>query len=380
MNDISSIGKRSGTITVVLLSFLLFYFPSVLAIFSHGDEPRMWIVTSIVMATFYSAIFCINYFRLVPVFLIKSDRKGLYVVANLCIIIAICTLIALWFETQGGLPGPKHRKAVDLTAAQFLMNYLKFVIRDGVMMVLAAGLAYAMRLSQERENVRRRQLELNAEQRQIELKSLKAQLNPHFLFNSLNNIYALIGFAPEQAQEALHELSGMLRFMIYDSGEASVPLQKEVNFIRNYVKLMKLRLSKEVDVKCETVMEYPGELHIAPLLFLTLVENAFKHSGPNGVCNFISIRITTGEGYLTGIVKNSYPVMDCGITDSDNRKTGVGLENVRRQLTLLYADKYSLQTNALNGIFTAEIKIAIEALENGVVSASRMPSGEVSGI
>ena len=79
----------------------------------------------------------------------------------------------------------------------------------------------------KRENVRRRELMLNAEQRQIELKSLKAQLNPHFLFNSLNNIYALIGFAPERAQEALHELSGMLRFMIYDSASSFVPLSKK---------------------------------------------------------------------------------------------------------------------------------------------------------
>lgn len=144
------------------------------------------------------------------------------------------------------------------------MGYLRFVVRDGIMMVLSIALAYALRLAQDRENMRRKRLELEAEQRRIELKSLKAQLNPHFLFNSLNNIYALIAISPERAQKALHDLSGMLRFMIYDAANSFVPLQKEMQFISDYVELMKLRLSSGIRLDCAITTSGSEGLTIAP--------------------------------------------------------------------------------------------------------------------
>ncbi|MDE6336250.1 MAG: histidine kinase [Muribaculaceae bacterium] len=354
----------------MLLAFLLFYFPSVLTLLSEHGEPRMWTVTGVVMATFYTVVFCVNYFWLVPWLLEHPEKRSLYFIVNLVLILAVCCLIPIWFEASGGLPLPKGHRHKTITTAQYLIGYLRFIIRDGIMMVLSAALAYALRLSEARERLRRRDLELSAEKRQIELKSLKAQLNPHFLFNSLNNIYALIGFAPERAQTALHDLSNMLRFMIYESGSTAVTLSKEMQFIADYTALMKLRLNSNIKVECD-VMEFPpSDIQVTPLLFLTLVENAFKHVAPlpDGK-GFIKIKIGIENSQLVGIVSNTFN--DSKLQHSaDSSESGVGLENVRRQLRLLYPDSHTFtidkSANLIDqspNIFTATISIALISLK-----------------
>lgn len=374
MNDSKFlVSKWGGTATVRLLAFLLFYFPSVLALFSDNHEPRLWTVTGVIMATFYTVVFCVNYFWLVPWTLIKNDRKSFYFIINFFLILAVCSLIPLWFELTGGLPMPEGKHRETFTTSQYLLGYLRFIIRDGIMMVLAAALALALRLSDAREKLRRRDLELSAEKRQIELMSLKAQLNPHFLFNSLNNIYALIGFAPERAQTALHELSSMLRFMIYDSGSASVDLAKEIRFISDYTALMKLRLNNNIEVKCALIENPAPDLRIAPLLFLTLVENAFKHVSPlpEGK-GFIDINIDIEGAHLVGTISNSYDNTK-GRTTSPS-ESGVGLSNVRRQLRLLYPDSHSFSITDTDNIFTASISIPLSRLTQSQNHASPLSS------
>lgn len=351
-----------GTATVILLSFLLFYLPSVLVIFGRGHEPASFMIINVAMATLYTAVFCLNYFWLVPEMLIRNDRKPLYFIINILIIISLCSIVPALMDAIGWVPGRRHRPHYSEPGIiDILMGYLRFIIRDGVMMVLSAGLAYALRLSKERESVRRRELELNAERRQIELMSLKAQLNPHFLFNSLNNIYALIGFAPDKARRALHDLSSMLRFMIYDSTSPTVPLSKELQFIREYVELMKLRLNSSVCLECDICNPSDGNLRIAPLLFLTLIENAFKHSGPNGKENFISIRITTQDDDIRASISNSCQQDEKRL--DPEKDSGVGLDNIKRQLGLIYPGVHSLSITNADGVFTANLAISLKALK-----------------
>ena len=361
MNNTKVRSNFAGTATVVLLSFLLFYFPSMLAILSKGDEPWGWTLMSIVMATLYTAIFCINYFWLVPVTLFKKDKKFVFFLSNILLILLACSLIPIWFEFHGGLPRPRHLVNQQLSIWQNLMSYVKFIIRDGIMMILSAALAYALRLSKEHENMRRRELELDAERRQIELKSLKAQLNPHFLFNSLNNIYALIAISPDRAQKALHDLSNMLRFMIYDAASAFVPIEKELRFISDYVELMKLRLSSSIKLNCNISTSNTEDLSVAPLLFLTLVENAFKHATNNINRGFIDIDIYTDKEWLVCCVINSCAA-DNTNTSQPMTESGVGLTNVERQLRLLYPDSHILRLGKSDDIFTAEIRIRLDSL------------------
>lgn len=355
------VSRSGGTATALLLAFLLFYFPSMLSLFGRSGEPLVWSVTGIVMATFYTLVFCVNYFFLVPWLISHPEKRSLYFLLNLLLILTLCLLIPLWFKASGGIPLPKGQKWESLSTAQYLLAYLRFIIRDGIMMVLSASLAYALRLSEAREKMRHHDLELSAEKRRIELMNLKAQLNPHFLFNSLNNIYALIGFAPERARSALHDLSSMLRFMIYDSESSAVTLAKEMQFISDYTALMQLRLNSNIEVECNVMQSPPANVSVAPLLFLTLVENAFKHIAPlpDGK-GFIRINIGITDNLLVGTVSNTY---DESKQPSDTAsESGVGLENVRRQLWLLYPDSHSLTINSDNGVFTAGINLALSAL------------------
>lgn len=343
----------------MVVALLLFYLPVTLTLFNREREPVEWLVLHVAMATFYTAIFCINYFWLVPRLIVRTDRMVIYLLANMLIIMGVCALIPVWFETHGGLPHPPD-KAEGMTTFQYALGYFRFILRDSVMMVLSAGLAYALRFSREHERIHKRELELKAERRKVELQGLKAQLNPHFLFNSLNNIYALIGFAPDRAQEALHDLSGMLRYMIYDSTSPTVSLDKERLFIMDYVRLMQLRMSSGAEVNCDMPESAIDKtMRIAPLIFLTLVENAFKHSAPadDGKL-FINLAMATEGDRLLFTARNSYSCR----ANTLNGSSGVGLENVRRQLNLLYPDSHSFTWGGENGIFTARIAIDLASL------------------
>lgn len=151
--------------------------------------------------------------------------------------------------------------------------------------------------------------ELEKSRAEAELQNLKSQLNPHFLFNTLNNIYSLIAFSPERAQEAVHDLSRLLRYVLYDSSQPMVPLEKELDFIRNYVELMRIRLPEHVKLTTDISAATP-ETQVAPLLFISLIENAFKHGVSHNKPSFIDLKIHQ-EG--TRIV--------CSIRTATSRKT-----------------------------------------------------------
>lgn len=228
------------------------------------------------------------------------------------------------------------------------------------MMILSVALAYAMRLSKAREEMRNRVLELEAERRSSELMNLKAQLNPHFLFNSLNNIYALIGINPDKAQQSLHELSSMLRFMIYDSESESVPLSKEMQFISDFSRLMSLRLNPSVELTCNLPEIHDNSFHIAPLLILTLVENAFKHVAVIDGKGLININITIEEEKLVCKVENTFiPEKSDSL---EKGASGVGLKNIEKQLHLLYPNSYQLKIEQTPDVFSSKLTISTSAL------------------
>ncbi len=352
--------SKAGTAAVILLAFLLFYLPSMLAVLSHNREPSDIMRLNVLMATCYAGLFCVNYLLIVPRVFIDKDNKFLFVFINFWLIVGLCSLIPLWMRMHGGIPRPRHLENLTLTAGQLFMAYFRFIIRDGVMMILSVALAYAMRISKAREEMRNRVLELEAERRNTELMNLKAQLNPHFLFNSLNNIYALIAIDADKAQQSLHELSNMLRFMIYDSEAETVPLSKEMQFINDFSRLMSLRLNTSVKLNCEVPQVYDHSLQIAPLLILTLVENALKHVAIVDGKGFITISITVDNERLICRVENS-----CQSEEPESIEkgvSGVGLKNIEKQLSLLYHGDSILSTEKKDSIFLAKLEIKTSAL------------------
>lgn len=150
---------------------------------------------------------------------------------------------------------PRPPRPLNETVGFFLVN--------AVIYSLVAGLSVAIKMTDGWYRVAAIQRELEKERAEAELQNLKSQLNPHFLFNTLNNIYSLIAFSPEKAQEAVHDLSRLLRYVLYESSQPFVPLEKDFDFLRNYVELMRIRLPKHVELKTNIVASSPGTL-IAP--------------------------------------------------------------------------------------------------------------------
>ena len=198
-------------------------------------------------------------------------------------------------------------------------------------------------------------IQAQREQLTTELKFLKSQVNPHFLFNSLNNIYTLTLLKDELAAESLLRLSDMLRYMLYEAESATVPVRWEIAYIHNYVSLQALKDSRRNNVTVDLDNSRP-DLPIAPLLLLPFVENAYKHSQiENRQHGFIGIRLQTGPQGLTFTVANSV-LAGPGPQDGVG---GIGLENVRKRLELLYPECHTLEIEPTATTFTVTLNLKL---------------------
>ncbi len=186
-----------------------------------------------------------------------------------------------------------------------------------------------------------------------ELSYLKAQINPHFLFNTLNSIYALAIVKSDRTANAVVKLSGMMRYVLTDLGADYVPLEREMHYIADYIELQKIRLEKSIRLQYEIVGDTMGK-QIAPLILMPFIENAFKY-GVNAEENSdISIAIAIGKYELHMRVANNKVHAIEGV-----EKTGVGLENTRSRLNIMYPNKYSLQIEETDTTFLVLVKISL---------------------
>ncbi len=208
----------------------------------------------------------------------------------------------------------------------------------------------------------RLQVKLNADKEQLtrekleaELSLLKAQTNPHFLFNTLNNIYALARKNSDKTADVVMRLSKLLRFMLYESGASLIPLSKEIKVLEDYMELEKLRYTNRLSVKFATNVDQT-EIGIAPLILLPFVENAFKHgAGEARFDSFVHISLELDGSLLSFRVENSY----AADVVAENREQ-IGLRGVRRQLELLYQD-HTLEINPLKDTFVIALTLDLDS-------------------
>ncbi|MEQ8240081.1 MAG: histidine kinase [Cyclobacteriaceae bacterium] len=177
--------------------------------------------------------------------------------------------------------------------------------------------------------------EIEKEKLSLELNSLKLQINPHFLFNSLNSIYSLSLKKSDQAPGIILELSNLLRYMIYEVSDDRVPLSKEVAFIKSYIDLQKLRVSSKAKISFDLEGEIK-EQNVPPLLFFPLIENSFKHGLQHETNQYVNIELKVHDAQLDFKIKNDKSTVDY---QQDKKYGGIGLENVQRRLDLIYAEK-----------------------------------------
>lgn len=315
-------------------------------------------------------VFYINYYFIIGRSLKRKRTVWNMIGWNLVVIgasLAVLWLISRWMQpywdeawrirqVAKGITNPvrHHHHAPDW------IDILKFFSRDFVMIVLTIGLSVALKLSDTWVHFSRRTERLQAARRQEELQNLKSQLNPHFLFNTLNSIYALIAVSPPKAQNAIHELSRMLRYVLYDNRQ-EVELERDFDFVRNYVTLMQLRLPSSTILDCTIDAGEYGQQPIAPLLFIPLIENAFKHgvTGAPGSRIEISLRAIQGEVICT-TTNPSDDKPGTGCTRASSTTGGIGLQNLRRRLQLIYGKNATLETSSENGIFRSRLIINLK--------------------
>ena len=291
-------------------------------------------------------IFYSNYLYLAPKFFVAGKHRYDLLI-NLVMITTFGIALHYWTDYANNLYGV-HVRFDD--AISDVTN----ILRDCLNFAIFAGVSTALALARKWFTADQKLQESEAARTKAELYNLRSQINPHFLLNTLNNIYALTAINQERAQDAIQQLSKMLRHMLYDNQESSVALNDELQFLENYISLMKIRLSANVDVKFTHNVEVPG-VRIAPLIFISLVENAFKHGISPTDHSFVHIDISATDHDINCHIENSnHPK-----SNQDRSGHGIGLNQVQRRLDLAYPNRYTWVkgTNEDGSIYTSAIHI-----------------------
>ena len=297
----------------------------------------------------FMLVFYLNYFVLIDRLLHKGKTKQ-FILINLVLIVVVALLMHYgrgWIETL--MPELRTRRGMRRGNMKLL-----FVVRNSTSLFLMTGLSVALKMTVRWFEVENERKELAKAKSEAELQNLKNQINPHFLLNTLNNIYALIEFNPPKAQQAVMDLSKMLRHLLYDNNQTYVPLQQEANFMRNYIELMRIRLSDNVKLSTDFSYSETGNTRISPLIFISLIENAFKHGISGDKPSFIDISLKEHpDGKVEFVSRNSYFPK----SESDKSGSGIGLELVKRRLELLYPGSYLWRTGIEDDVYTTVLVI-----------------------
>lgn len=339
--------NRKKTITLFshILAWLVFM--SMPYILSYGQEQEInrIIAHFWIPLVFYAIVFYTNYFVLIDRFLFKKETL-LFVLINIFMIVVFITLkeqIETHFFEDLIKKEVKERTGPPLK----MMIYVQ-------MLTYMAPLLFsiAIKTTQRWAQTEAERKEALNYKLQSELQHLHYQLQPHFFFNSLNNIYALVDISPEQAKTSIHSLSKLMRYMLYETSVETILLSKEIDFMKKYIDLMKLRVSDKTVVKYDFPSEETG-IKIAPLLFISLIENAFKHGVSASMESQINITMDCEDKSIIFRIENdNFPKK----TD-DKSGSGIGLQNLEKRLQLLYANKYDFKTSLNNNRFSVYLKI-----------------------
>lgn len=295
---------------------------------------------------FQMIVFYLNYVVLAPKLFVRGKHRYDLLI-NILLLTTLGTILHFWMVYVNSIYVPNSNIADDA------IGTISYIARNSLNLAIFAGGATALALARRWVTTDQKLKEVEAERATAELRNLRSQINPHFLLNTLNNIYALTAFDTPKAQQAIQELSKMLRHILYDYQQPKVALSDEVEFLQNYVNLMRIRLSDSVDVKFQTFIANP-QLEVAPMVFISLVENAFKHGVSPSEPSFIHIQIESADNQIVCDIQNSnHPK-----TANDHSGHGIGLVQVQRRLELTYPDHYQWEHGPTDdGIYRSRIVI-----------------------
>lgn len=319
-------------LTVILLIFVL---PELMFRYSKPHTASSpWTLYVGFKTMVYLAIFYLNYFVIIDKTLLSGRYKVVRFVGMSLLVVIVAEVILCFAQNYVLVSqGWERHHSGD----RMLIRNASFMLRDAAMMVLTIGLSSALKFGDRWSSIQNHHEKLLASQREAELQNLKNQLNPHFLFNTLNTIYALVDISPSEAQTAIKKLSSLLRYALYEN-PGKVKLSREADFVKNYISLMEIRLGSD-KIDAHFSIDPEGEPEVPPLLFVTLIENAFKHgnTGNDGEKIMVSIESDADGDVVCRTVNNFIPS-----AEKNPSEGGIGIANLRRRLQLLYPDCSSL--------------------------------------
>ena len=319
----------------VLLLWLIVLSPGLINYFTTHDPALSWgaLTVSAYWLMPMVIVYLVNFYVLVPLFYFRR-RLWWFICLNILLVLA-CNYR---FLTTDILTMPDY----------YQTGYSSFMMISLLINVMAIAFALSIRYMMRQQE--RKQKEVEAE-----LAWLKNQINPHFLFNTLNNISSLAQIDADETQEAIMQLSDLLRYAMYETNKPKVRLDGEVEFMRNYIDLMKLRCNEMTEVNAQFIM-HNAQLEVAPLLFISLIENAFKHGMNSNAPAMIDIRLEQQDDTLIFLCDNTNNPKPT----KDRSGSGIGLENTRRRLDLLYPGRYTWeQTITPENIYHVKITIRL---------------------
>lgn len=300
--------------------------------YNHWLLAGMGIICSS-LVVFYSHFYFQNRFL--------GRKRIFFYLAGLLLILVVGPLVFLWMDISEINDWRSFREQYFTTLVSFVLPtiLLSIVARVTENWFLGA----VRKESLEKQTMR------------AELAYLKAQINPHFLFNTLNNIHALAYKQSLSTPDAIMQLSSLMRYMLYESNADTVPLEREIEYLKNFIELQQLRYKATSVVKFEIGGNTTG-CKVAPLLFIHLLENAYKHGPLQLKTHDIRVSITVNDDALIFAIEN--PVGNTGRNTMPDEKDSIGLSNVKKRLALIYPDQHALEISDTANIFRVNLKIS----------------------
>ena len=322
---------------LVYFAFWIFLYEPVVG-FANAFENALAIIILHGTAAYFN-----NYY-LVPVFL-RKRQYFLYFVSIFLTVSFICFIHIIFLLWAGTIED----------AEKYSLWSIEFFINDGISISYTLAITMTLMFFKqwfEKERLADKLEKLNIE---TELKFLKSQINPHFLFNSLNSVYALILSKSDKAPEVVLKLSDILRYILYDGGEKVVGLKKEIEYLENYLELEKIRYGKRLKTQLDVQGETSGK-EIAPMIFLPFIENSFKHGVNSNIGNtFITIQFMIDSKGLNFRIENNKPAQK--LNETPDYQGGIGINNVKKRLNLLYPGKHTLLIDEEGDTFKVNLSI-----------------------
>jgi len=346
LNKFSENSKGMHIVQHVLFALLSFFI--LLNIFRTSRPPAVvdYVYTALFLATLLPAIY-LHLYWLLPN--LGGKNSLIYYVIPLLLVTAFFT----WVNVQ-----LFDHWSVKLFPGFFFISYYKWW-EIALFFVVFVSITTLFKLSKSWfvvSRLQRQLLETEKQRVQAELKALKAQINPHFFFNTLNSIYSMSLDKDERLPGTVLQLSELMRYFLYESREDLVPLSKEIHVLNDYIALQKIRSDEKLKIKTEMEEDH-GQQKIAPLLLIAFVENAFKHGAKGSTGDvFINIKLTAAQNTINFRVENNKGVVDETAKEDHG---GLGLDNVKRRLELIYPQKHKLLIENNNKTFLVQLQLQL---------------------